>query len=102
MTLARRFNALSLPKLLREMDVYILSLRSRRQNRAWGEAEGGTPGIWDKRTASPRSGRQLFVIRYFSIIEIGQWLSPASRACDINRDCTWGSAPPRSTPGFTL
>jgi hypothetical protein len=71
LSLAVRFNALSLPKLLREMDVYIPSLRSRRQNRAWG----GAPGIWRERTASPRSGRQLFVIRYFRVIEIGQWLS---------------------------
>src|SRR5262249_14740426 len=37
-TLARLSKCLSLPKLLREMDVYILSLRSRRQNRAWGGA----------------------------------------------------------------
>jgi len=32
------------------MDIRILSLRSRRQNRAWGGAEGGTPGIQPRNT----------------------------------------------------
>jgi hypothetical protein len=54
------------------MDVHILSLRSWRQNRAWGGArQRGTPGILCKHTSSLRSGRQLFVIRYFIIVEIG-------------------------------
>src|SRR5262249_23416314 len=39
MSLDRPFKALSLPKLLHEIDVHIFSLRSRRQNRAWGEAQ---------------------------------------------------------------
>ena len=33
-----RAHALSLPKFLREMDVHILSLRSRRQHKAWSGA----------------------------------------------------------------
>src|SRR6266511_633371 len=39
---------------------------------AWslGWSVSGTPGTWRKRTSSPRSGRQLFVIRHFVIIEI--------------------------------
>src|SRR5262249_46588536 len=36
MSLDRPFKALSLPKLLHEIDVHIFSLRSRCQNRAWG------------------------------------------------------------------
>src|SRR5262245_37205286 len=66
---------------------HILSLRSRRQNKAWGGArQRGTPGISRKYMSSPRSGRQLFVIRHY------QWLSPASRAAAINPDRTWASA----------
>src|SRR5262245_56412543 len=34
LNLARRFNALSLPKLLREMDIVFSACRSRRQNKA--------------------------------------------------------------------
>src|SRR5262249_4498890 len=51
-----------------------------------------TPGISRKYTSSPRSGRQLFVIRHY------QWLSPASRAVAINPDRTWGCgcAPPQA------
>jgi len=127
------------------MDVHIFSLRSRRQNRAWGGAQrnfcakwmftssacgaggriepgverSGTPGIWRNHTSSPRSGRQLFVIRHFMIIEIGPiaaarfagwddkslsylgfrcappqalFCRPRSRAGMINPFLTWGSA----------
>jgi RNA polymerase sigma factor (sigma-70 family) len=73
--------------LVLKVITHILSLRSRRQNKAWGGArQRGTPGISRKYTSSPRSGRQLFVIRHY------QWLSPASRAYAINSDRTWGSA----------
>ena len=41
-----------------------------RQHKAWGGALAAAPGIWRKYTSSPRSGRQLFVIRHFMIIEI--------------------------------
>src|SRR6266498_1415569 len=36
-----------------------------------GVERSGTPGRWRNHTSSPRSGRQLFVIRHFMIIEIG-------------------------------
>jgi len=36
-----------------------------------GWSVSGTPGIWRKYASSPRSGRQLFVMRHFIIIEIG-------------------------------
>src|SRR5215510_16392756 len=36
-----------------------------------GVERSGTPGGWRNHTSSPRSGRQLFVIRHFMIIEIG-------------------------------
>src|SRR5262245_19667094 len=36
-----------------------------------GVERSGTPGILRNHTSSPRSGRQLFVIRHFMIIEIG-------------------------------
>src|SRR5262245_54999808 len=36
-----------------------------------GVERSGTPGIWCEQASSPRSGRQLFVIRSFIIIEIG-------------------------------
>src|SRR5262249_29152696 len=39
LSLARRFNALSLPKLLRGKQLQSPSRRSRRQNKAWGKAE---------------------------------------------------------------
>jgi len=41
-----------------------------KEHSCWGGAEGGTPGIRHNRTSSPRSGRQLFVIRDLIIIEI--------------------------------
>jgi hypothetical protein len=34
-----------------------------------GVERSGTPGRWRNHTSSPRSGRQLFVIRHFIIIE---------------------------------
>ena len=43
---ARSAQSLSLPKLLHGMTLYIFSLRSRRQSRAWGGArERETPGM---------------------------------------------------------
>jgi len=57
-----------------------------------------TPGIWRKSASSPRSGRQLFVIRHFIIIEIG-WMAVARFAgLYDNPDRTWGCgcAPPQA------
>jgi hypothetical protein len=103
MNIARRFNGLLLPKLFREMDLHIFSLRSRRQNKAWGGAlQRGAPGTWPKYTSSPRSGRQLFVIRHFIIIlRSRQWLSPAAAGLR-NESSSYLGLRLRSTPGFTL
>jgi hypothetical protein len=35
-----------------------------------GVERSGTPGIWRNHTSSPRSGRQLFMIRHFNVFEI--------------------------------
>src|SRR5882672_586768 len=88
---------------LREIDVHVFSLRSRRQNVAWGGALlRGTPGILRSRISNPRSGWQLLVIRHPASAIFGQSLSPAPRANAANHCRTWGSAQERSTPGFML
>jgi hypothetical protein len=84
-SLARRFNALLLPKLLHGMALHIFSLRSRRQNKAWGGArQRVTPGGW-RTPSSPRSGRQFFVIRAITIIEIASIAIARSAGWSINR-----------------
>jgi hypothetical protein len=53
------FKNFSLPKPLRETALHIFSLRSRRQNKAWGGArKRETPGMTGDLSTSPRSGRQ--------------------------------------------
>ena len=61
---------LSLSKLLREMALHIFSLRSRRQDKAWGGArQRATPGLWRNQSHQAREcGRQFFVIRAFIMI----------------------------------
>jgi hypothetical protein len=60
-------------------NLVFFSPRSRRQNKALGEAEGGTPGTIRICCANPRSGRQLFVIRHFVIIETANGRRPLRR-----------------------
>src|SRR5215475_4210985 len=55
-----------------------------------GVERSGTPGIWGKRTASPRSGRQPLTNLNDAEMANNKKLPPAPRACDINRDRTWG------------
>jgi hypothetical protein len=75
------------------MDVHIFSLRSRRQNRAWGGArQRATPGIWRKHTLSPRSGRQLLVIRHYIISGIEPIAVARSAGLDDKSRRSWGSA----------
>src|SRR6266508_2153593 len=83
---------LSLPTILREMSVHILSLRSRRQNRAWGGASA-EPQEYGVSTHKAREvGGSFLSCAISSSLRLGQWLSPASQACAINPDRTWGSA----------
>jgi hypothetical protein len=83
------------------MDVHILSLRSRRQNRAWGGArQRGTPGTIRIYGASPRSGRQLFVILHYISIEIV--LKAAARFAGSMCAYAYSWVPLRSTPGSIL
>src|SRR6266545_5186230 len=83
---------LSLPTILREMSVHILSLRSRRQNRAWGGASA-EPQEYGVSTHQAREvGGSFLSCAISSSLRLGQWLSPASQACAINPDRTWGSA----------
>jgi hypothetical protein len=101
LSLARCFNALSLPKFLREMNVHIFSLRSRRQNRAWGGArQRGTPGYCVSAHQAREAGGSFLLFAISSSLRLGQSLSPASRAGMINSVVP--GVPLRSTPGFTL
>jgi hypothetical protein len=45
------------------LETRLLARGCGRQNKAWGGAEGGAPGMWRKRASSPRSGRQLIGYR---------------------------------------
>src|SRR5215813_11419253 len=88
----RQSKALSLPTILREMSVHILSLRSRRQHRAWGGASA-EPQVYGVSTHQAREvGGSFLSCAISSSLRLGQWLSPASRACAINSDRTRGSA----------
>src|SRR4030095_15612318 len=66
------------------MDIFILSLRSRRQSKAWGGArQRGPPGIWRNQSHQAReTGGSRFTS---SSSRLGQSLAPASRAGMINR-----------------
>src|SRR6266540_2787750 len=69
-----------------------LSLRSRRQNRAWGGASA-EPQEYGVSTHQAREvGGSFLSCAISSSLRLGQWLSPASQACAINPDRTWGSA----------
>jgi hypothetical protein len=88
----RQSKALSLPTILREMSIHILSLRSRRQNRAWGGASAEPQEHGVSTHQAREAGGSFLSCAISSSLRLGQWLSPASRACAINPDRTWGSA----------
>jgi len=98
-SLARRFNALSLPKLLHEMDVPIFSLRSRRQNRAWGGAQRNLRYDQDLSRKPADAGDSHWLNDY----EMANYkkLPPASRARCAITQYSWGSAF-GYTPGYIL
>src|SRR5262249_4120030 len=98
MGLAVGFNPLSLPKLLHEMALHIFSLRSRRQNRAWGGAQPQPQEYGVSAHQAREAGGSFLSFAISSSLRLGQSLSPASRACAINPGRTWGSAdaPPQA------
>src|SRR5262247_2841102 len=63
-----------------------------RQNRAWGGASA-EPQVYGVSTHQARgAGGSFLSCAISSSLRLGQWLSPAPRACAINPDRTWGSA----------
>src|SRR5919106_6629336 len=75
------------------MDVRIFSLRSRRQNKAWGGALA-EPQEYDVSANQAREAGGGFSSLFAtpSSLRLRQWLTPASRACAIKHGRTWGSA----------
>ena len=63
------------------MDIRILSLRSRRQNRAWDERDSAQPqGYGATNPIKPANAvGSIIVVRAFIIIEVGSITVPASR-----------------------
>src|SRR5262245_6699206 len=63
-----------------------------RQNIAWGGASA-EPQVYGVSTHQARgAGGSFLSCDISSSLRLGQWLSPAPRACTINPDHTWGSA----------
>src|SRR5262245_38422093 len=63
-----------------------------RQNIAWGGASA-EPQVYGVSTHQARgAGGSFLSCAISSSLRLGQWLSPAPRACVINPDHTWGSA----------
>src|SRR5215510_9609442 len=85
------FQSLSLPKLLRQMDVRIFSLRSRRQNRAWGGAQRNPRNVMRAHQAREAGGSHWSNLDDDEMVN-NEKLPPASRASMINLRRTWGSA----------
>jgi hypothetical protein len=72
------------------------------KNTVAGVERSGNPGIWRNQiTSSPRSGRQLFVIHHFNIIEIGA-IAVARFAGWYDKSLFLPGVPLRSTPGSIL
>jgi hypothetical protein len=86
------FIFLVITHILREMNVHILSLRSRRQNRAWGGALAEPQEYGVSAHQAREAGGSFLLFAISSSLRLSQWLSPAPRACAINPDRTWGSA----------
>ena len=83
---------MSLLKLLREVDVHIFSLRSRRQSKAWGGARRReTPGLRHNQFHQAREAGGSYLLFALSLLlRLRQLLSPALRAGVINRSSYLG------------
>src|SRR5262245_19025996 len=70
----------------------ILARGCGRQNIAWGGASA-EPQEYVVSTHQARgAGGSFLSCAISSSLRLGQWLSPAPRACAIKSDRTWGSA----------
>src|SRR5262249_33776448 len=83
---------MSLPKFLREMDVHVFSLRSRRQSRAWGGASAEPQEYGVSAHQAREAGGSFLLFDITLSLRLGRWLPPASRACTLNSGRTWCSA----------
>src|SRR5262245_14522949 len=80
LTVARPLKALSLLEYLPEAGVYILSLRSSRQIKAWGGARRGTPEMSRNKSHQASETGDSYLLLASSTLRFGRSLSPASRA----------------------
>src|SRR5262249_24987267 len=106
LTVARPFNALSLPEFLREVGDHVFSLRSRRQSKAWrGARQRATEllrevGVYDFSLRSRRQSKAWGGARQRAtelLREVGVYdFSLRSR----RQSKAWGGARQRGTPGI--
>ncbi len=78
------FIFLVIAHILLEMNVHFLSLRSRRQNRAWGGALAEPQEYGVSIHRAREAGDSFLLSAISSSLRLRQSLSPASRACAIN------------------
>ncbi len=84
LTVARPFKALSLLECLLEAGAHILSLRSRRQSKAWGGARRGTPGVSRNKSQQARETGDSYLLFASSTAAIFIALLLTFTACERN------------------